>query len=157
VQYAPDTPLYRLLATRYEPDREQVAITILDQSPELARLEWPGPDRNGQPFVQRSSALHYVADDGKLALVRKLIECGADVNASNARRFRSVLSWGANNARMQAISLLFTPGPTRSMPSTRPHVAGRIAAGGAKWNTPRQSGSSWKPGQIPMTAAIEIV
>jgi len=110
MQFTDDTPLYQLLATKYDPDREQEAIDILSQAPELARLEWPGPDLNGQPFVQGSTPLHYAANDGKLSLVRKLIEYGADVNASNARWFRSVLSWAANNARIEAIKLLLTHG-----------------------------------------------
>jgi ankyrin repeat protein len=110
MQHTPDTPFCRLLATKYDAGCEQEAIAILDQSPELARLEWPGPDHNGQPFVEGSTALHYAANDGKLALVRKLIEYGADVNASNARWFRSVLSWAANNARIEAIKVLMTHG-----------------------------------------------
>src|SRR5262249_52642906 len=100
------------LATRYDPGREQEALQILEQNPELARLEWPGPDGKGQPFVQGSTALHYAANDGKLKLVRKLIELGADVNASNANWFRSVLSWAANNARINTIQLLLARGAT---------------------------------------------
>ena len=110
MRYTEDSPFYRLLATRYDPGREQEAIEILEQTPKLARLEWPGPDAKGQPFVQGSTALHYAANDGKLALVRKLIEFGADVNASNAAWFRSVLAWAANNARVETIHVLLAHG-----------------------------------------------
>jgi ankyrin repeat protein len=110
MRYTEDTPFYQLLATKYEAQREQEAIEILDKCPELARLDWPGPDRGGQPFVQGSTALHYAANDGKLRLVAKLIEFGADVNASGTRWFRSVLSWAANNARIEAIKVLLTHG-----------------------------------------------
>lgn len=110
MQYTEDTPLYRLLATKYDAGREQEAIEILEKASELARLEWPGPDRGGQPFVKGSTALHYAANDGKLGLVRKLIEYGADVNASNACWFRSVLSWAANNARIEVIKVLLAHG-----------------------------------------------
>src|SRR5262245_50052385 len=110
MQYAEYSPFYRLLATRYDPDREQEAIKILEQAPDLARLEWPGPDANGQPFVQGSTALHYAANDGKLELVRKPIDLGADVNASKASWFRSVLSWAATNARIETIKILLTHG-----------------------------------------------
>ena len=41
---------------------------------------------------------------------RALIECGADVNASNACWFRSVLSWAANNARLKTIRFLLVRG-----------------------------------------------
>ena len=98
MRYSEDTPFYQLLATKYDAQREQEAIEILETHPEIARLEWPGPDRNGQPFVKGSTALHYAANDGKLWLVLRLIEYGADVNASNACWFRSVLSWAANNS-----------------------------------------------------------
>src|SRR4249919_1315878 len=98
MQYPEDTPFYQLLATKYAADREQEALEILDESPDIAQLEWPGPDSKGQPFVKGSTALHYAANDGRLRLVRKLIEYGADVNASNACWYRSVLSWAANNA-----------------------------------------------------------
>jgi ankyrin repeat protein len=105
-----DSPFYRLLATRYAADREQEGIEILDHHPEIARLEWPGPDSNAQPFVKGSTALHYASNDGKLRLVRRLIECGADVNASSACWFRSVLSWAANNARLETIRFLLEKG-----------------------------------------------
>lgn len=110
MRYTEDTPFYQLLATRYDPEREQHALALLEQAPELARLEWPEPRSISQPFVQGSTALHYAANDGKLRLVQKLIACGADVNASNARWFRSVLSWAANNARIDTIKVLLAHG-----------------------------------------------
>jgi ankyrin repeat protein len=110
MQYAADTPFYQLLATKYDADLEQEAIETLDQHPELAQLEWPGPDSHGQPFVRGSTALHYAANDGKLRLARRLIECGADVNAANACWFRSVLSWASNNARVEMIRFLLEHG-----------------------------------------------
>lgn len=105
-----NSPFYRLLATKYEPNREQEAIEILNLHPELATQEWTGPDDSGQPFVQGSTALHYAANDGKLALMARLVELGADVNASGANWFRSVLSWAANNARIEAIQWLLANG-----------------------------------------------
>jgi ankyrin repeat protein len=105
-----DSPFYRLLATRYDADREAEAIAILEGHPELARLEWAGSNGDAQPFVAGSTALHYAANDGKLSLVRKLIEFGADVNASNAQWYRSVLAWAANNARVETIKLLLAYG-----------------------------------------------
>jgi ankyrin repeat protein len=110
MRYTEDTPFYRLLATKYDAEREQEALDILDKNPDLAQLEWPDPAGNGQPFVQGSTALHYAANDGKLRLVQKLIAYGADVNASNACWFRSVLSWAANNARLETIKLLLACG-----------------------------------------------
>jgi len=110
MQYSEDTPFYRLLATKYDSAREQEAIDILENHPEIAKLEWPGPDHNGQPFVQGSTALHYAANDGKLQLAARLVEFGADVNASNACWFRSVLSWAANNARADTIRFLLERG-----------------------------------------------
>ena len=110
MRYPEDTPFYRLLATKYDARREQKAIELLQNSPELARLEWPGPDSNGQPFVKGSTALHYAANDGKLNLAGKLIEYGADVNASGACWFRSVLAWAANNARIETIQVLLAHG-----------------------------------------------
>jgi ankyrin repeat protein len=110
MRYAQDTPFYQLLATKYDAEREQQAIAILEKAPEIALLEWPGPDSNGQPFVKGSTALHYAANDGKQRLVRKLVECGADVNASNACWFRSVLAWAANNARIESIKTLLALG-----------------------------------------------
>jgi ankyrin repeat protein len=110
MEFPSDSPFYRLLATKYDSEREQEALEILAQHPELARLEWPGPDEKGQPFVKGSTALHYAANDGKLRLVNRLIDLGADVNASQACWFRSVLSWAANNARVEMIRLLLQRG-----------------------------------------------
>src|SRR5262245_66663531 len=106
MRFPEGTPFYRLLATRHDAAREQEAIEVLDLAPELARLVWPGPDTNGQPFVKGSTALHYAANDGKLRLVRKLIKYGADVNASEACWVRSALSWAPDTARVETIRAL---------------------------------------------------
>ena len=103
-------PFYQLLATKHDVGREAAAIELLNQHPETAQLEWQGSDSGEQPFIKGSTALHYAANDGRLKLVRRLIECGADVNASNARWFRSVLSWAANNARIETVRFLLEHG-----------------------------------------------
>lgn len=109
-QFEPDSPFYLALATKYDSDREDEAIEILEANPEIAKLEWPGPDEGGQPFIKGSTLLHYAANDGKLKLMKRLVELGADVNASNANWYRSVLSWSANNARIEAIAWLIENG-----------------------------------------------
>lgn len=48
MEFSPDTPFFRLLATKYDPAREGEAIRILTAHPEIATLEWPGPDEKGQ-------------------------------------------------------------------------------------------------------------
>ena len=110
MKYAEDSPLYRLLATRYQLDLEDEGLKILEAHPEIASLEWPDLDEGGQPFVQFSTPLHYAANDGKLRLMQRLIELGADINADKANWYRSVLSWAANNARLEAIKLLLDAG-----------------------------------------------
>jgi ankyrin repeat protein len=110
MQYPEGSPFHRLLATKYDLGREDEAIAILKEFPAIACLEWPGPDAGGQPFVQGSTPLHYAANDGKLRLIQALIDRGADVNASNAHWFRSVLSWASNNARIDAVRLLLASG-----------------------------------------------
>ena len=110
MRYPEGSPFYQLLATRYDPAREDEAIDLLDRSPDLARLEWPVSDGDGSPFIPGSTALHYAANDGKVRLVQKLIAHGADVNAANARWFRSVLAWAANNARLEVIRVLLAHG-----------------------------------------------
>lgn len=109
-RFEPDSPFYRALATKYVPEREDEALKILEASPEIATLEWPGPDEGGQPFISGSTLLHYAANDGKLKLMARLVELGANVNASNANWYRSVLSWAANNARLDAIAWLLENG-----------------------------------------------
>ena len=108
--YDESSAFYQLLDTRYDAAREEEAIAILNANPELAKLEWPGPDDQGKPFVKNSTALHYAANDAKLKLMQRLIELGADVNADKANWYRSVLSWAANNARLDAIRLLLEKG-----------------------------------------------
>ena len=110
MQYAEGTPFYQLLATKYNASREVEAMGILDQHPKIATLTWPGPDEKGQPFVKGSTVLHYAANDGKLKLMAKLVEYGADVNASGANWWRSVLAWAANNARLDAMRWLLDHG-----------------------------------------------
>lgn len=110
MRYDPTTPFHRILATKYDPGLEHEAIDILDAHPDVATLEWPGPDRDGDPFVKGSTVLHYAANDGKLTLIARLIDAGADVNASRACWFRSVLSWAANNARLEAMGVLLDAG-----------------------------------------------
>lgn len=103
-------PFLRLLGTKYEAEREDEALAILGKDPGLALKTYRGPDAKGHPFVFGSTALHYAANDGKLRLMKKLLDCGADPNASEARWYRSVLSWAANNARLEAIRLLLNRG-----------------------------------------------
>ena len=110
MQYDEDSPFYKLLATKYKEEEEDLGIAIVESHPEIATLEWPGPDEEGQPFIKGSTALHYAANDGKDRLVLKLLEYGADINASNANWYRSVLSWAANNARIRTIRLLLEKG-----------------------------------------------
>lgn len=110
MRYPADSPFHQLLATKYDSNLEWEAIDILNRHPEVALIEWPGPDCQGQPFVKGSTALHYASNDGKLTLVQRLIELGADVNASNANWFRSPLSWAANNAQIETIKLLLKNG-----------------------------------------------
>ena len=110
MQYDDNSPFYKLLAMKYKEDEETFGITIVEAHPEVAKLAWPGPDKQGQPFVKGSTALHYAANDGKDQLVLKLLEHGSDINASDAHWYRSVLSWAANNARISTIRLLLENG-----------------------------------------------
>jgi ankyrin repeat protein len=107
---AKDDPFARLMSTKYNPDREDEAIAILKEHPQIAKQMWDGPSDNGRPFVTGSTALHYAANDGKLRLVKLLIDSGADVNAHQARWYATPLSWAANNARLEAIELLLAHG-----------------------------------------------
>ena len=106
----PDSPLYCLLDTKYDPGREDEAIAILREHPELAKEEWLGPDERGIPFVRGSTALHYAANDGKLRLMKVLIELGANVNACNGNWYATPMSWAANNAHLDAMQLLLDHG-----------------------------------------------
>ena len=106
MQFDEDSPFYKLLATKYKSEEEDLGITIVESHPEIAKLEWPGPDELGQPFIKGSTALHYAANDGKDRLVLTLLAHGADINASRANWYRTVLSWAANNARISTIHLL---------------------------------------------------
>ena len=110
MQYDESSPFYKLLATKYEEEAEELGIAIVEAHPKIAKLMWPGPDKQGQPFVKGSTALHYAANDGKDRLVLKLLEYGSDINASGAHWYRSVLSWGANNTRISTIRLLLENG-----------------------------------------------
>ena len=110
MQYDDNSPFYRLLATKYKKEEEPLGIAIVEAHPEVAKLEWHGPDKQGQPFVKGSTALHYAANDGKDQLVLKLLEHGSDINASGAHWYRSVLSWAANNAQISTIQLLLENG-----------------------------------------------
>ena len=110
MQYDDNSPFYKLLTTKYKKEEEALGIAIVEAHPEIAKLTWPGPDKQGKPFVKGSTALHYAANDGKDQLVLKLLEYGSDINASGAHWYRSVLSWAANNARISTIQLLLKNG-----------------------------------------------
>lgn len=116
MEFAEDSPFYRALATRYDLERETEAIEIVDAHPEIVQLEWAGPDKQGQPFVRGATLLHYAANDGKLSLMKDLVRRGADVNACKANWFRSVLSWAANNARLDAMAWLLEHGACSQSP-----------------------------------------
>ena len=69
MQYDDNSPFYKLLATKYKQEEEAIAIALVESHPETAKLVWQGPDKQGQPFVKGSTALHYAANDGKDQLV----------------------------------------------------------------------------------------
>ena len=130
MQYDEDSPFYKLLATKYKEEEEDLGIAILESHPEITKLEWPGPDEEGQPFIKGSTALHYAANDGKDRLVLKLLGHGADINASRANWYRSVLSWAANNARISTIHLLLENGASpRSLDALHAAAYGGSACG----------------------------
>jgi ankyrin repeat protein len=104
------TPFEAALSTKYDPKREAEAMEIVDKHPEIATMAWEGDDTGGQPFVRGATLLHYAANDGKLELMKLLVEHGADVNAEDANWYRSVLAWAANNARLEAILWLLDHG-----------------------------------------------
>ena len=108
--YDENSPFYRLLSTKYKHEEEALGISIVEAHPEIAKMIWEGPDKQGQPFVKGSTALHYAANDGKDQLVIKLLEHGSDINACGANWYRSVLSWAANNAQISTIHLLLSNG-----------------------------------------------
>ena len=126
----PTSPFYRALDTKYDPEREQEAVDLVAAHPEIATMEWPGPDEGGNPFVKGSTLLHYAANDGKLALMQILVESGADVNAANANWYRSVLAWAANNARLEAIEWLLSQGADPTSPDALHAAAWGGSTGG---------------------------
>ena len=105
-----DKLFYKLLDTKYDLEREDEGIEILKQEPKLALMKWTGPDDKGTPFCYGSTALHYAANDGKLKLMKAIIEAGADVNSDECTWYASPLSWAANNAHLDAIKLLIKHG-----------------------------------------------
>ena len=130
MQYDEDSPFHKLLATKYKEEEEDLGISIVESHPDIAKLEWLGPDEEGQPFIKGSTALHYAANDGKDRLVLKLLGHGADINASNANWYRSVLSWAANNARISTIRLLLENGADpRSLDAVHAAAYGGSACG----------------------------
>ena len=117
-------PFYQLLSTRYDDSRELEAIEILSNHPNLAVEKWI---EEGNEFIYGSTALHYAANDGKIRLIEKLLELGADVNANEAHWFATPLSWAANNAQLQAAELLLSSGADPK----GLHVMHAIAFGGS--------------------------
>lgn len=65
IQYDKSSPFYILIATEYKQEEEALGIAIVEANPEIAQLTWQGPDEKGQSFAKGSTALHYVANDGK--------------------------------------------------------------------------------------------
>ncbi len=61
MQYDEKTPFYKFLATKYKSEEEDLGITIVEANPEIAKLEWPGPDEKGHPF-----------DKGAIAFLREI-------------------------------------------------------------------------------------
>jgi len=69
-----------------------------------------GNDDQGLPWVKGSTVLYYASNDGKINLMKRLVDFGADLNADCACWFCSVLSWTTNNARIEVIRRLLYKG-----------------------------------------------
>ena len=91
MQYDEDSPFYKLLATKYKEEEEDLGIAIVESHPEIAPLEWPGPDEEGQGHLSKEVfALHYAANDGiKIGLSSNFSNTVMHINASNANWYRS--------------------------------------------------------------------
>jgi len=95
-----------LYALRHERD-EQKAIGLLRQYPSLTNQEWDGED---DVLIKGSTPLHYAAHYDYMALVKLLIQSGADVNSDTAHWWRTPLAWAADAARVEAVEFLLTHG-----------------------------------------------
>lgn len=109
-----ETAKRAFLATRYDPDREAEAETVLAACPHLTQAVFAPEDCAKGKAIAGSTPLHYAANDGRLGLIGALLDLGADPNADGADWYRTPLAWAANNARVEAIRLLLARGAAAS-------------------------------------------
>ena len=110
MRFDPESPFYRTLEACGRVEGEDLALQLVYDHREVAKLIWPGPEANGRPFRIGSTVLHYAALSGYDRLAYALLDEGADVNACDAAWYRSVLSWAAFNAHCSTLKLLLSHG-----------------------------------------------
>lgn len=88
-----------LKALRKKPSK---ALEILKHRPDFAVAVWQG----GNKWIPGSTPLHWAAHDGRLKLVEKLIEFGADINANEADWWSRPIDWAADSGQFKVIQYL---------------------------------------------------
>ena len=86
-------PFYKLLATKYDQEKEALGIQILNDHSQIATLEWVGPDEQGNPFVRGSTALHYAANNARVDTIHLLLSLGASANSLDCLH---AAAWGGS-------------------------------------------------------------
>lgn len=81
--------------------KEDEALQMLDASPDLAKTH---TEREGQ--LHGASPLHWAAHRNAVALCKRLLELGADVNDSASDWWLTPLSWGADAGSTEAVEVL---------------------------------------------------
>lgn len=85
--------------------RHQAALDMLDASPSLATAR---TDRSGR--LHGATPLHWAAHHNASGLCERLIDLGANVNASVSDWWLTLLAWGADAGSADAVELLLKRG-----------------------------------------------
>ncbi len=111
------------------------SLINLEDNPSLINAEWV---EDGD-FIKGGTALHWVAYDGHLELVKRLIELKASVNANCADWWCRLIDWAANSACYDAVEFLINSGTDISgnkwSKATPLHVVAQGGSSNGKSNT----------------------
>lgn len=93
------------LITLIRDEKPEAALKLLNENPQLAQEHSP---EAGQ--FHGVTALHWAAHRNAVAVCNRLIELGADVNASAGNWWLTPLAWGADAGSAEAVELLLNQG-----------------------------------------------
>ena len=128
------------------------ALKILEYRSEFAVATWEKESK----WIKGSTPLHWAAHDGHLKLVKRLIELGADINASKANWWSRPIDWAADGGKYQVVQYLLKNGAAFGGDKWSNCTPLHVVAQGGSTNGKKKSGDYKKTARVLLKEGADV-